>query len=109
MRLAIPGIIEPVAPVLQPGVATPVVQGAACDDGVAASGVAASCRSGAATQPPSAANNGTMTATARGKPEDRSVTGMQLGPFGIGAGAALMLPGTVGASDAATPPVFGAG
>jgi hypothetical protein len=101
MKVAIPGIVEPVVPALQAGVVPSGVprvfwaQGAAWGIGVAAP----SCSSGkAATQPPRAANNGIRMA-ARGKREDRRVAGMQRGPFGIGAGPALMLPDTAGAGE----------
>ncbi len=104
--------VEPVAPGLQPGVLAPervpapevlAGQGAAC----AAGGVAASSSS-ATRQPARAGNNDAMTTTARGKRDDRSVMGMRRGPFGAGAGLALMLPGTVGAELPRRRPFCGA-
>jgi hypothetical protein len=74
MTLAMPGIIELKPPVLQPDVvplgvllAQAVVWGA---------GMVANDSSGAATQPPRAANKGSTMTAARGKLEDRSVGGM---------------------------------
>jgi hypothetical protein len=102
----IPGIVDPVAPALQPGAGV---------EAFAAQGVpwdvaeAASSSSGTATQPPSAADNGTRSATARRKPEDLFVTGMQWCPFGFGAGPALMLPDRESAKDAVPSTIFGKG
>jgi len=104
MTADIPGINELVGPGLQPGVATPEApdaQVALCDVGVAASSM-----SGTAMQPPRAASNGSMTATAHRKRGDRSGAGMQWRPFGIGAGPALMLPDMESACDAVPSLVF---
>jgi hypothetical protein len=75
MIFAIPGIIEPMPPALQPGEATPEAAGAqavACD-----AGAAASSSNGTATQPPRLADKATRTATARDELKDRDVAGMR--------------------------------
>ena len=76
MTLAMPGIIELKPPVLQPDVVPPGVLLAQAVVWVWGAGMVANDSSGAATQPPRAANKGSTTTAARGKLEDRSVGGM---------------------------------